>query len=82
MKYDILIQRLLKLKNETWDLADVVDPFFLSEKDRIFHSGIILEESEFLVELQKTDWKDEEVLEKYYDFLKQAKSFYARIANR
>jgi len=41
MKYDILIQRLLKLKNETWDLADMVDPFFLSEKDRIFHSGII-----------------------------------------
>lgn len=74
LTYDKQIQNTQKI---VWELADQINVEQLKNSDRIFHSGLVFEESEMLLKMFKDN--SIELKQDYLILLNEAKKFYKKM---
>ncbi|MEH7624540.1 hypothetical protein CN939_30670 [Bacillus thuringiensis] len=80
MKSAKLKERVEKYQNEVWEMAEKCDTNLMKLKDKIYESGLVVEESKCLMNLSQ-DETDEE-LEEYMNILKEMRTFYRKMMNQ
>ncbi|EJR98185.1 hypothetical protein [Bacillus mycoides] len=77
MKSDKLKERVEKYQKEVWETAEKCETNLMKIKDKIYGSGLVVEESKCLMKLSQDE--TEEALEEYMNILKEMRMFYRKM---
>ncbi|HFJ9371735.1 TPA: hypothetical protein ACGW7B_002257 [Bacillus nitratireducens] len=75
-----LKRQVEKYQKEAWELAEKCDTNLMNLKDRIYESGLVVEENKCLMKLAQD--KTDEAMSEYLAILKAMKVFYQRTMNK
>lgn len=80
MKNFKLKERLEKNQKEAWSMAEQVNSNLMKLKDRIYESGLVVEENKCLMKLAQNE--TEESIEEYMAIIREMKVFYRRMVSK
>ncbi|MCD4646691.1 MULTISPECIES: hypothetical protein [Bacillus cereus group] len=72
-----LKERVEKYQNEVWETAEKCDTNLMKLKDKIYESGLVVEESKCLMKLSQDE--SNEVMKEYMNILKEMRTFYRKM---
>ncbi|MDR6120615.1 hypothetical protein QFZ87_000212 [Bacillus sp. SLBN-46] len=73
-----LDEQIKKQQQEVWELAELCDSEKMNNRDRIFEKGLVMEETEVLLNMFRHD--SEEVKKDYLLVLNEMRKFYKKIS--
>ncbi|MCU4842303.1 hypothetical protein OCF09_26820 [Bacillus cereus] len=76
MKSPKLKERVKKYQKEAWEIAEKCDTNLMNLKDRIYETGLMMEESKCLMRLSQDE--TDEAMKDYIDILKEMRAFYRK----
>ncbi|OOQ93946.1 hypothetical protein [Bacillus cereus] len=77
MKSAKLKERVEKYQNEVWETAEKCDTNLMKLKDKIYESGLVVEESKCLMKLSQVE--TDEAIKEYMNILKEMRIFYRKV---
>ncbi|MED0993660.1 hypothetical protein [Bacillus nitratireducens] len=77
MKSAKLKERVEKYQNEVWEMAEKCDTNLMKLKDKIYESGLVVEESKCLMKLSQDE--TDEAMKEYMNILKEMRMFYRKM---